>query len=224
MKIDKGSWLAGQQKVFDNFKSTEEKVLTSGMTADPVLTSNQGGYIIGLIPEQQFLEKLFFFGKKVKSIAPEMFFYQPENTHSTLFTRGVASDLKPSPADNDLCEVARSIARTGSQVHVDYTKFMLNSTSLILGGVPEDAYFENLNKAEDSFPTDDLGLKRSWGAHITCGRASATIDPMRVKALLGLLDRPLNLLCRFEEVFVGSYTTTIQGFVLNITERHTLGH
>lgn len=210
-------FLAKQESIYTEFRNTS-KIELEGII--PKIFENQGGYIIAYRHSENIIEGIKEFSEKISRIVPSII-YNEGNIHTTLATFQVSDNFVFDKIllKNIINSVHASVPLI-KKVEIEYTEWLMNQDSGIVGGIPNPAFFENIKKVVEYAMKAGIQLKSPWGAHITISRFLESVSKEQTLELLNLFknSKPLGL-SKIEYVDVGYSVLTPKEFKLNIYER-----
>lgn len=209
-----------QNRIYGEFRDTS-KVMAEGIA--PRSFENEGGYIIAYRHTENIVNGVEEFSEKVSKIVPSIKYYK-DNLHTTFATYKVSNNFE---VDNNILEKLSNIISSNleliKEVEIDYSEWLIDQTTGIVGGIPNKEFFENAELIVEAARQEGIELKLPWGAHITTNRFLETIPKELILELISLFKntKPLGI-SKPEYIDVGYFNTTSKEFRFNIYKRFKL--
>lgn len=160
-------FLAKQEAIYAEFRDTS-KIELEGVV--PQIFDNHGGYIIAYRHSKIVIDSIREFSEKISKIVPSIKYHE-DNIHTTLSTFQVSDNFD---LDKTILESLTNIVRANlpliKDVKIEYTEWLMNQSSGIVGGNPNIAFFENAKKIVEYAIKRGIQLRFPWGVHITISR------------------------------------------------------
>lgn len=213
-------FITKQNRIYGEFRDTS-KVMAEGIS--PRIFENEGGYIIAYRHPKNIVNGVEEFSKKVNRVVPSIK-YDKDNVHTTFATYKVSNNFQ---VDNYILEKLSNIISSNlaliKEVEIEYSEWLLDQTTGIVGGVPNKELFENAELIVEAARQEGIELKLPWGAHITTNRFLETIPNDQIFKLISLFknSKPLGT-SKPEYIDVGYFNTTSNEFRFNIYKRFKL--
>lgn len=213
-------FITKQNRIYGEFRDTS-KVMTEGIA--PKIFENEGGYIIGYRHHENIVDGVEEFSEKVSKIAPSIK-YHKDNLHTTFATYKVSNNFQ---IDKYVLEKLSNIINSNisliKEVEIDYSEWLIDQTTGIVGGMPNKEFFENGEIIVEAARKEDIELKLPWGAHITTNRFLETIPKEQLVELISLFknSKPLGI-SKPKYIDVGYFNTTPKEFRFNVHKRFEL--
>lgn len=213
-------FLAKQNRIYEEFRDTS-KIQLEGIS--PKIFENQGGYIIAYRHSENIVSSISEFSQKVSKIVTSIK-YGKDNIHTTLATYQVSDEFQLDKfiLDN-LSKSVKDNLPLIKAVKIDYTEWLIDQTTGIVGGNPNRGFFENAERIVQCARQSGMELKLPWGAHITVSRFLETTSEEQTLELLSLFKNSKSLgISKPTYIDVAYFTTTPKEFRLNVHERFKL--
>lgn len=222
-------FLAKEREIYGNFRNTSNHLQTVGLTPDPAVQREVGGLGVA-VRHMDVAHNITGFTRRVANCVPCLA-YTDANEHSTLssatrsnFTYSYTTTLTQlGDVDEDVRRILTT--RTGKKMlkhaSVEYGKPLTNQTTMILPGNPTSAYVDLLLNISDV--CEPLGMKPSWGTHITLARYLEDVPATKAADLVALTQQVLPLgPVRPSAIDVCAFELNSSGFFLHTLARINL--
>lgn len=209
-----------QNRIYDEFRDTS-KVMVEGIV--PKIFENEGGYIIAYRHPENIVKRVEEFSEKVSRIVPSIK-YHKDNLHTTFATYSVSNNFQVDKYTLEkLSNIISSNLALIKEVEIDYSEWLIDQTTGIVGGIPNKEFFENAELIVKAAKQDEIELKLPWGAHITTNRFLQTIPKNQIVELISLFknSKPLGI-SKPKYIDVGYFNTTSKEFRFTIYKRFNL--
>lgn len=176
-----------QDKVYDKFKNSREKVLAEGLNRQQL--SSKGMYLIYFMHPTDISEKVEELSKDISKIVPTMMYTAP-NIHTTISDyMGPALDFNCNEEILKRLSLGlRNASRLSSPV-ITYQNMLNNQDTIVLKGMPTISFLEAVYSVIDGMDKEGIALRKPWGAHITVARINDRVeDKDKVGMLLDYVD------------------------------------
>ncbi len=215
--MDFAAFLEKQESIYNKFRDTS-KINAEGVKAS---VPNQGGYLIAFRHPEKITDALGEFSHQVSRITPAIV-YNESNGHTTLSDYQLQEGFTPDNQTLDkLSRIVHANLRSMEKVKIDYNVWLVNQSSVIAAGLPNEAFLDAAKKIVGHASKNDVELRLPWGAHITTSRFSEAQKDVADLLAYVRTGKPLGTSSP-EYIDVGHFTFSPQGFELHTHERFEL--
>jgi hypothetical protein len=213
-----------QNSVYADFRAWTDSL--TELVADPCIASSRAGYIVAFRHNVEVMEPFSRFTASLRRSIPTVP-YDASNGHTTITVheKRPLAGFQPDPATlAALCRAVRQIDRQlCRQVRIDFQDWYLGPESVIVAGLPNDAFWEVGRQLRAAGLEYGLNLRMPWGAHMTAARFTKDCDADTVAILRReLRNAPVLGISAPIAIEVGCYTSGIEGFALKAVETFAL--
>jgi hypothetical protein len=171
-------YLTHQDQIYQSIADQQANALTSGMQRDPRLAHREGSLLFTFRYSPEAVLRLTELCQPLATLP--VVCNAPNALHTTISAVVVLRDQPWEPSQyteisDRLVILAKRILVDLPQVAIHFTKPTLSSSSVVLCGQPNEAFWQISQKVTKGLQAIRPGAPLPWGAHITLGRCTEYI-------------------------------------------------
>lgn len=211
--MDKGAFLEAQDRIYNRFRAMRGAALEDGLLPDPAVTEGRGGVVVCFRYDWSRITPLQGLSNRIGAFLPPTVTYGSHNAHTSIAVVGEMPHKIPDreEARQLVLTVRQNLlkcpAATRQASAIEFGDYLMNQTTIIAPGTPNDACLEVREAVLESLRMDGIQFKEAWGTYVTAARFGAehsSTIAQEVSSILGRT-RPIGTLA-CKRVEIATYT------------------